>query len=262
MVARIDLNDDQVEKLIEWCAADLPISRMMASFGIKSYTPLRRAISIHCPEYVISGKYRGPRSQIGIKKNPGGGGLPCVPDCDCGRHYTSDHTRALLRRPKKRRAGENGCWATRAEDYRRTRSAHSCDICGKPELVGAKRHHVDHCHDADVIRGLLCNGCNLHLGRWEPIASFFSGDGWTDTPFDYKRDQRVIDLYRKTLTITDCNCCGLPEFAVSKVKHHIDHNPETGKIRGVLCITCSVTLGWYERNAAAVESYLQGVMPI
>lgn len=38
----------------------------------------------------------------------------------------------------------------------------SCKICGTPAL----RLHVDHCHDSNRIRGLLCKQCNLGLGHF------------------------------------------------------------------------------------------------
>ncbi len=38
-----------------------------------------------------------------------------------------------------------------------------CAICGADEN-GAKRFHVDHCHDTGVIRGILCTKCNVGIG--------------------------------------------------------------------------------------------------
>lgn len=39
----------------------------------------------------------------------------------------------------------------------------TCAICGTPPA--AKRLAIDHCHDTGEIRGLLCAGCNLAIGR-------------------------------------------------------------------------------------------------
>jgi hypothetical protein len=37
---------------------------------------------------------------------------------------------------------------------------------------------------------------------------------------------------------------------------HIDHNHITGKIRGLLCIKCNTTLGWYDMYRQQYEQYL------
>lgn len=48
-----------------------------------------------------------------------------------------------------------------------------CAICGSVEAKGRGRMHVDHCHDAEerlgvmVVRGLLCNTCNLGVGYFK-----------------------------------------------------------------------------------------------
>lgn len=38
--------------------------------------------------------------------------------------------------------------------------AKGCEVCGER----TKRVVVDHCHDRNVVRGPLCDGCNLAIG--------------------------------------------------------------------------------------------------
>lgn len=47
-------------------------------------------------------------------------------------------------------------------DHEKLREAcgNRCEICGSDEKLG-----VDHCHDSDRVRGLLCAHCNNLLGR-------------------------------------------------------------------------------------------------
>ncbi len=49
------------------------------------------------------------------------------------------------------------------------RSGGCCGICGKKLIVGGKAGnslHVDHDHDTDFVRGVLCSTCNVALGRF------------------------------------------------------------------------------------------------
>jgi hypothetical protein len=51
-------------------------------------------------------------------------------------------------------------------DYEQMHDAQAglCAICFLPETNG-NRLSVDHCHDTSIVRGLLCNDCNVSLGR-------------------------------------------------------------------------------------------------
>lgn len=40
-----------------------------------------------------------------------------------------------------------------------------CAICGLHQSELKKKLHVDHCHETSKVRGLLCDGCNIALGR-------------------------------------------------------------------------------------------------
>ena len=48
-------------------------------------------------------------------------------------------------------------------DQRLTEQNGVCAICGNPP-VPDKQLEVDHCHDTDTVRGLLCGPCNRMLG--------------------------------------------------------------------------------------------------
>ena len=40
-----------------------------------------------------------------------------------------------------------------------------CKICSN-EFKSTKDTHIDHCHKSDIVRGLLCNNCNMSLGQF------------------------------------------------------------------------------------------------
>lgn len=40
-----------------------------------------------------------------------------------------------------------------------------CKICGN-KFKSTKDTHIDHCHNSNVVRGILCNSCNMALGQF------------------------------------------------------------------------------------------------
>ena len=40
-----------------------------------------------------------------------------------------------------------------------------CAICLKPIESLRRRMNIDHCHETNVVRGILCSGCNTGLGH-------------------------------------------------------------------------------------------------
>lgn len=59
-----------------------------------------------------------------------------------------------------------------------TQQNSSCAICKQPEskldyrTKKVKLLAVDHCHNSKKIRGLLCQDCNLGLGKFKDNTSF------------------------------------------------------------------------------------------
>lgn len=41
----------------------------------------------------------------------------------------------------------------------------SCAICNKSIEALRRRMNIDHCHDTNKVRGILCTGCNTGLGH-------------------------------------------------------------------------------------------------
>ena len=44
---------------------------------------------------------------------------------------------------------------------------YKCAICNKTIAENQKNLGVDHCHTTNIIRGLLCNNCNLGIGYFQ-----------------------------------------------------------------------------------------------
>lgn len=55
------------------------------------------------------------------------------------------------------------------DDYKSMLSAQNgcCAICNTHQKFLTKRLAVDHCHESNMIRGLLCGNCNTALGRFK-----------------------------------------------------------------------------------------------
>lgn len=55
------------------------------------------------------------------------------------------------------------------EDYRNMyrEQGGMCPICMKIKPISGKyKMHVDHCHETNKVRGLLCSACNTNLGKF------------------------------------------------------------------------------------------------
>ncbi len=50
-------------------------------------------------------------------------------------------------------------------DYQISVRDNKCDICGQESDHRFKKLNVDHCHETNVVRGLLCFSCNVMIGQ-------------------------------------------------------------------------------------------------
>jgi hypothetical protein len=70
-----------------------------------------------------------------------------------------------------------------------------CPLCDR-ELTTPV---VDHDHDTDVVRGVICNGCNVRLG----VLTAFTLE-WLQRAAPYIDDKAGIMLRTKLFQIVDC----------------------------------------------------------
>jgi DNA-directed RNA polymerase subunit RPC12/RpoP len=92
-------------------------------------------------------------------------------------HRTRDTRRkrmneSRLRHPEweiNRRLRRYGLSATEYETLIKSQN-YSCAICKKP-FKDKERPAVDHCHNTNVVRGILCGRCNLGIGMFEHSVS-------------------------------------------------------------------------------------------
>lgn len=54
---------------------------------------------------------------------------------------------------------------TYAEIYKQQNGRCAICQCEDPAKLGKRGFHVDHCHTANIIRGLLCHNCNVGIGN-------------------------------------------------------------------------------------------------
>lgn len=93
------------------------------------------------------------------------------------RDYNERNAEAISERRKVRRETPEGLRKSRDRDLRRhygiglvdlermiRAQEGRCAICSE-KFESDKRTHVDHCHYAGTIRGILCVTCNLMLGH-------------------------------------------------------------------------------------------------
>ena len=98
-----------------------------------------------------------------VKNIARGGGRYCSRACNpsYAKKYSSSE--------KYRRYNLSRNYGLSMAEFERMRSAQNgrCAICKTDDTGRHRRFHVDHCHDTQEIRGLLCHGCNVSLGHFK-----------------------------------------------------------------------------------------------
>jgi hypothetical protein len=76
---------------------------------------------------------------------------------------------------------------------------------------------------------------------------------------DVKRKYGLSEKDFISLRERQMNCCALCGKHRSKQKRdlHVDHDHETGRVRGMLCTCCNVRLGWFENRKDLVLNYVK-----
>ena len=80
-----------------------------------------------------------------------------------------------------------------------------------------------------------------------------------DKAYACKKAWREINKQKNTVLIVNDNC----KYCNHKFKNYfdsqacIDHNHETGEVRGILCKTCNIKLGVYEKNKLLFDKYIR-----
>lgn len=80
-----------------------------------------------------------------------------------------------------------------------------------------------------------------------------------------KRDRRLFKrlgvepgTYQKLFDLQQgkCQICGIDYSTQRKYRLAVDHCHKTGKVRGLLCITCNLAVGWLENSGEHLNEAL------
>ncbi len=97
------------------------------------------------------------------KRNKDGREAQCL---ECVNTYRRNRWKANINPDKARNQHLWIRYQIRPEEYESLLQSQRgiCAICGQPPSIKEKYLRVDHCHETDLIRGLLCAACNMGLG--------------------------------------------------------------------------------------------------
>lgn len=116
-----------------------------------------------------------PVAELVPDKKYRGGYMPCCKPCR--NNYVKD---LIVEDPRRRRRNIEAVLRSKMlhaygmvrADYDRMveEQGDRCAICKSTDKGRSSRFrtwNIDHCHETDLIRGLLCHNCNIKLGHYE-----------------------------------------------------------------------------------------------
>lgn len=155
---------------------------------------------------------------------------------------------------------------------------YKCNICGKeftkPQSLGGhiSIHYGTHNCNKKSKNITLCEYCNNPISYSRRKPRFCSINCKTLFNRELKENSLAIingnsiNLTNKEIrllrnSITKCQICGKSIDDIKNENNHfnnlcVDHDHTSGKFRGLLCMTCNVSLGWYENNKESITRYL------
>lgn len=84
-------------------------------------------------------------------------------------------------------------------------------------------------------------------------------DGYNSCCSDCRRIKGAVHTYKitkeeaiKLYSQTNCEICNI-DFSTTKKSGHIDHDHETGEIKGVLCVNCNSALGKFQESTELLQ---------
>lgn len=140
--------------------------------------------------------------------------------------------------------------------------SYKCAICGKK--INERSANVDHNHTTGAVRGLLCTQCNLNLGTYERMKNYER-----EIKEYVSRNRHNIIYYSKLyrnkkiklpILLEQDNKCALCHENITFKTACVDHDHESGFVRGMLCHSCNTGLGIYEKMLKykpILDSYLE-----
>ena len=138
------------------CSSELPLSAFYQRTGAKSYHSACKV----CERAMAKNWYESNKEKATAKVREWR-----QQNADAVKQYRANNRHKHYRQELVRKYGVEPQWF----DDQLQRQENSCMCCKRQFQWGHKQTtpHVDHCHDSQEVRGILCNRCNTVLGLCE-----------------------------------------------------------------------------------------------